>query len=443
MYYVWVMIIEFSILNFRSFRDLETLSLVAAPIRSKDKELDTNATIAINNKLTLLRSKAIYGSNASGKSNIIKAFVSFKRLVRLSVRDETAIKQTCDDFVLHGNVDVSPVFYQLLFIHQDVSYRYGFEVMENRVVSEWLYKNGTLRGEVKLFTREGMKVSVNQAQFGEAKKFENVSESGESDIFQPHSLFLSATAAVAVKLSKELQQAINDISVANSTDPALKQYSTRWWMDDANRKRGIELLQAADTGVEEIGIIEDDIRRTISPEQLQLFQDTDVPKKISRLTSIRKIFRDDKEPTLKAEMIFDAFESEGTKKFSYLVPLILIALENGTALWIDEFDASLHPKLTKKIVSLFHSVSTNPKGAQLVFATHDTNMLKASFLRRDQICFVEKDKSGVSHLKTLVEYKGIRNDASYDKDYLQGKYGAVPFLNELDEAVEKGIVSRE
>jgi AAA15 family ATPase/GTPase len=135
--------------------------------------------------------------------------------------------------------------------------------------------------------------------------------------------------------------------------------------------------------------------------------------------------------------ILAAQEAEGTKKIFGLSPYILAALEFGGTLIIDEFDAKMHPHLTRKIVELFHSPSTNLNNAQLVFITHDSNLLDPHLLRRDQICFVQKDKNGATELYSLVEFKGVRNDASFEKDYLQGKYRAVPTnLNQLEALFE-------
>lgn len=439
------MIIEFSISNFRSFREMETLSMVAAPIRSKDKELDVNNVTVINDKLSLLRSKAIYGANASGKSNIIRAFSVFKRMVHSSVTSETSIRLACNNFLLDSETDEKPVYYQLIFIVKGVIYRYGFEAKQNAIISEWLYSSISGKKELKLFTREEDEVSVNQTQFAEAKKFEKLTETGDSDIFEPHSLFLGATAAVGVKLSKSLQLWISLVKVLETTENTdVREYGKQWWTNEANRKKGIGMMKSVDVGIENIGVIEEKamILNSIPKEIHHLFNE-DVSNKNIHLTSLRKIRKEGIDEDIIFETLLEPFESEGTKKFFYLVPIILNAFELGSSLWIDEFDARLHPLLTKKIVSLFHSTDTNPKGAQLIFATHDTNLLKPSFLRRDQICFVEKDKAGASRLKTLVEYKGVRNDASYDKDYLQGRYGAVPFLNELDEAVEKSIADND
>ena len=122
-------------------------------------------------------------------------------------------------------------------------------------------------------------------------------------------------------------------------------------------------------------------------------------------------------------------ESEGTLKLFELSPFIYEALKEGRPIIIDEFDARFHPLLTKKILELFNS-NQNSK-SQLLFTTHDTNLLSADLLRRDQIEFVEKDKYGASHLYSLVQFKGIRNNASFEKDYIQGKYGAIPFLGDF------------
>jgi len=117
-----------------------------------------------------------------------------------------------------------------------------------------------------------------------------------------------------------------------------------------------------------------------------------------------------------------------------LSPYIYDAIKNKTPIFIDEFDARFHPLLTKKIVQLFNSKEN--KGAQLIFVTHDTNLLSADLLRRDQIEFVEKDKYGASHLYSLAQFKGIRNNASFEKDYIQGKYGAIPFLGDFSKLID-------
>ncbi|MBK7410268.1 MAG: ATP-binding protein [Saprospirales bacterium] len=138
--------------------------------------------------------------------------------------------------------------------------------------------------------------------------------------------------------------------------------------------------------------------------------------------------------TTQAPLLLNFAEAEGTKKLFHLSPLLFSVLKKGSILFIDELDARMHPKLTRKVVELFHSETTNPNNAQLIFVTHDSNLLDAHLLRRDQISFAKKDKQGATELYSLVEYKGVRNDASYEKDYLLGKYEAIPEnLNVLED----------
>jgi len=129
-------------------------------------------------------------------------------------------------------------------------------------------------------------------------------------------------------------------------------------------------------------------------------------------------------------------ESGGTLKMFGLSHFIIQAMNENRPLIIDEFDASFHPLLSKKLVELFNS-DINKGQSQFIFITHDTNLLSPKLLRRDQICFVEKDKYGASHVYTLVDFKGIRNDASFEKDYINGRYGAIPFLGDFDSIFEK------
>ena len=145
--------------------------------------------------------------------------------------------------------------------------------------------------------------------------------------------------------------------------------------------------------------------------------------------SSRTKFNSELQAEGKSNFSFSMQESEGTRKMFELSPFIYKSLKENTPLIIDEFDSRFHPLLTKKIVELYNSAEN--KSAQLIFTTHDTNLLSSELLRRDQIDFVEKDKYGASHLYTLVEIKGVRNDASFEKDYIQGKYGAIPFLGDF------------
>lgn len=428
------MLIDFSFGNFRSFKDLHTLSMVAANITSRYEEVDRENVARVGDKLKLLKSKAIYGANASGKSNIVKAMFTFLTIARRSVRHDDILTRLIEPFALNTETENQPSYFQVIFISDGVTWRYGFEATPNRIVTEWLFGN-SLRKEVPYFVREGMDVKVNQGAFREAKKFEGLSKTGDSEIFRENSLFLGAVAALGGQTAKKVQEAMGRFNVISGlNDPFLQEHIRERMQLPDEKAKIMALLRAADFGIEDVNAAEISEEHTLAqiPEELvELYKQGKMqipPSFISKRTKYDATNRKSGE----VSRDFDEWESEGTRKFFALSPLLLQVLEDGNVLFVDEFDARLHPHLTRKIVSLFNSSVTNPQNAQLIFITHDEGLMKASLLRRDQICLVEKDKFGASGITTLVEFKGLRNDASFDKDYMSGRFGAIPFLNSLD-----------
>jgi AAA15 family ATPase/GTPase len=196
--------------------------------------------------------------------------------------------------------------------------------------------------------------------------------------------------------------------------------------DSVKKKFILNFLKNADMGIDDMNTVE------ITHENLSDNLEDEVKEDLKKgkiIVSSRKKYNAELKSEGKSDFSFGMQESEGTKKMFELSPFIYKSIKEGTPLFIDEFDSRFHPLLTKKIVELYNSAEN--KTAQLIFTTHDTNLLSSNLLRRDQIDFVEKDKYGASHLYTLVEIKGVRNDASFEKDYIQGKYGAIPFLGDF------------
>lgn len=440
------MIVEFTFGNFRSFKNVETFSMVAAPLKSKNKEIDILNTFKAGT-IKLLRSKAIFGSNASGKSNIIKAITLVITLLRNSVKDDQLVEKfAAEYFALDEEGKAKPLFFQIVFLHDGTQYRYGFSLQGKDIIAEWLF-SFTGKTDVYLFKREGMDVKVNDKRFFEAKKFQGLTGKGDNEIFRSNSLFLSSVAAMGVLKAQDIMNALSvrttvlqGIDENYMSDATLKQVTS-----EEGNKEILELLQSADFNISSLEVLQDEVDASVIPKEvLQRFPGKEVKKfKTVEFKSRRAAYNTQLEKIGEVEKNFEYFESEGTKKFFLLGAILLRTLRSGNTLVIDELDARLHPLLTKKIVSLFHSETTNPHEAQLIFVTHDTNLLKPSFLRRDQICFVDKDRFGSSIIRTLIEYKGIRNDASYDKDYLQGKYKAVPFLNQVKKVVESKVLNNE
>lgn len=420
------MIEEFSFGNFKSFKDIQTLNMAAAKIKSSVKELDENNII--QSDLPLLKSKAIYGANASGKSNVVKALITFLRIVKRSVQDDSVLNHV-DSFQLSDETIDEPSFFQLIFRHEGIRYRYGFEADDQTIFSEWLFGTPNLR-EQPYFIRERQKIiEVNQTHFEEGNKLlELMGEQEENIIFRENSLFISTVSSFGLgHLSKKIVNAISSITVISGLgDKSMYSIAGSALKDEDMKLKIIGLLKDADFGINDLDTIE--LAKDNLPENVEeeIQSDTKNKKASKIIISIRdKYDKDNKRSDIQV-FSFATQESEGTKKMFELSPFIFNTLERGTPLIVDELDARFHPNLTRKIVELFNS-NKNSK-SQLVFVTHDTNLLSADLLRRDQIDFVEKDKYGVSHLYSLVQFNGVRNNELFEKNYIRGKYGAIPFL---------------
>lgn len=421
------MIEEFSFGNFWSFKDIQTLNLTAAKIKSKNGELDQINVFPITKDLSLLKAKAIYGANASGKSNVIKALSSFIRIIYFSVKEDKVL-EIIDAFQLNSETIKQPTFFQLIFRIGKTRYRYGFEADDKSIKSEWLFSTPSKR-EQPLFIREENKIiEINQTHFEEGVLYQKLFENSEDPIFTNTSLFLTHLSTTGFgKLSKAIVHAISSITIMPGLGHQGMIGNAAESLNDAVLKKFmLDFLQKADVSIDSLDVVE------IANGNLLNDIDSENEKELKKgkiIVTNKSKYSADLKPDGKTRFSFLQQESEGTIKMFELSPYIYRSLKDGTPLFIDEFDARFHPLLTKKIVELYNS--TENKKAQLVFVTHDTNLLSSDLLRRDQIDFVEKDKYGASHLYTLIEIKGVRNDASFEKDYIQGKYGAVPFLGDF------------
>jgi uncharacterized protein len=416
------MIVDFSVKNYRSIRDLETLAMNAAKIVSKDKELDESNLIPFSDKLSLLKSKAIYGANASGKSTMIRALASFLNIIFDSVKDEKILLRLIDRHLLANGSISDSTYFQLSFIYRDIYYRYGFEANTKIITAEWLF--GTPgKKEVPFFIREGSEITVNENQFPEGSKLIDLYKQSDNDIARPNSLFLSVCRSFNQGLAREIVEYLTGyVIISGLGDRRMLKMAEDSLTDEQQRKKMAEWLKLADTGIDDIYLHEVQQKDEKKSPTIYL-------TKTRRKQLITQI--DNGEPL---EFYMVLHESEGTQKMFEIGPAIFQALELGRVLVLDEFDARLHPLLSRKIVGLFNSKAN--LNAQFIFATHDTNLLDAKLLRRDQICFVEKDSEGASHFYSLVDFKGIRNDASYEKDYIAGRYGAIPFLGDFKSLLE-------
>jgi len=429
------MIIEFNVGNYRSIKEIQTFSMTAANIVSKYKEVDYNNLIRVSDNLSLLKSKGVYGANASGKSNLIKGLVSFIAIVNRSVKDDRILQERIEPFRLSSETEKEPTYFQLSFLMDSTYYRYGFEATDSKICSEWLF--GTpAKKEVQFFTRLDNKIEVNENQFKEGASFTKLYSQGGNDIARENSLFLTAVKSLNGELSKKIVDYISSITVITGlNDRKMRSIAGESLKDEKIKSKIVDLLNIADTGIDNVLKLEltkDDLPQDAPPE---LVSEIEKNKNFSIIITEHTRFTKNLKKAKTIGFTMNDHESEGSKKMFELSPFIIGSLERKSPLIIDEFDARFHPLLTKKLVELFNSNSNT--GTQFIFITHDTNLLRANLLRRDQICFAEKDKYGSSHFYTLAEIKGIRNDASFDKDYILGKYGAIPFLGDFNALIEE------
>ena len=372
------MLIEFSVGNFRSYKDITTLSMVAANLPSEEIDQFSKDLIQ-HGKLSVLRTAAIFGANASGKSNLIKAMTFFKQfVVSSSMESQVGTLTGVEPFLLSTETIDEPSFFQIIFMIEGVKFRYGFELTPEKVVSEWLYR--TISRETPLFTRD-MDTIRTSSSFKEGKTRKHLT--------RPNALLLSVVAQFNGKLSGQIIEWIkgcfNIISGIQDTD-----YSgfthRRFETDPAFKKCISTLLQFSDLGIEDVKIqniplseagIPDDVRDSFIKE---LSKTANREVRLTEVMSLNvetmhSIYNKDKEKVNSTAFDLNHHESAGTQKLYNLSGPILDTLQNGTLLIIDELDTRLHPVLLKTIVALFNSKRTNPNNAQLVFCSHSASLM--------------------------------------------------------------------
>lgn len=415
------MLVEFTIGNFKSFRDKTTFSMIAANLTSEDPTLDQNNVISVGKDLRLLKTAALYGANASGKSNLGVALRFMRDYVQVSAQ-EAIIPTTAglEPFLLDRERREQPSFFEMIFLIDGRQFRYGFEVDRTHVVSEWLFHVPKTK-EVALFLREGQEIEV-KAGFKEGKGLEVRT--------RPEALFLSLVALFNGQTAQSVQGFFQDLAVENGLqDETFREFTLKCLRDPEKKKAILSFVQTLDLDIENVFAANppaiSDLPSVVPDESRQHFVQ-DIEKFIFTVHRFGDEARDF------ALFDMDQNESQGTRKLIAMAGPLWSILEYGLTMFIDELDARLHPLMTRRIIELFHSPLTNLKGAQLIFATHDTNLLDKNLFRRDQIWFTEKDAQGVTHLASLAEYRGVRNGAAYEKNYLEGRYGAIPFLGDLD-----------
>lgn len=410
------MLIRFSFKNFKSFKNENCLDMEATSL------IEHEYNVAKIDNGEYLKVSAIYGANASGKTNVLQAFDYMKK--RILVSDDSKKNSPIDEENVYSfMINNDPIALEVeILAKNNKIYKYGFEVLKDTIISEWLFEK-RVNKFYSIFERENNNVSMKPNKISDLV---NIDE---------RTLFLN----IYSKIDRNNEDFSNVYDwFVNSTyldlgNPNFERFinnrvSLKILSDENYKKELLKFIKTFDSGIEGIKTTPDSIEAV---------------KSNNGIIDIEVIHKGEN-GELKALPFY--LESNGTRKMFHLFDFFMDALKNGMVLFVDELDAKLHPLLTRYIINLFHNSDTNKGNGQLIYSTHDTVNLNKETFRRDEIWFAEKDKDGISEIYALSDYileddknagKKVRNDATYNKDYLTGRYGAIPVLEEFEIDYEK------
>lgn len=442
------MLLSFSVANFRSFREEQTLSMVA---QKRFTDHPEHGISVPDTDLRVLPIAVFYGANGAGKSNLVKALRFAVQLVREGIAPGSPVP--VQPFRL-GGVEGQPSKFELRFVSEGKVFGYGFELNSDEVRAEWLdlYEGETA---CPLFEREATegspRLEVSPRLTADSRKVEALGIIG----VRRNQLFLSA---VSEFLEDEAQgHLLRDVFTwlgqvhSIETDASFEAFGALIGQDTQAREFVSQCLRDADTGVAGLQTLAVPIERHISEEERNTalaVLDADHSFTSVTLENGNEIFvslGDDRKlitfdvQTLhktsdgEVNMSFED-ESDGTRRLAELTPTLRL-FDYGSVLSIDEIDRSLHPILARKFIESFLTLNRGLP-AQLIVTTHDTHLLDLELLRPDEVWFTEKDSEGATHIYPLADFP-VRENAQLAKGYLQGRYGAIPFLGSLKNLIEK------
>ncbi|MCF8194679.1 MAG: ATP-binding protein [Polynucleobacter sp.] len=415
------MLIEFRVKNFRSLRDEQTLSLVA----DKDKSLQESNTMPSGIKAapTLLRSMAIFGPNAGGKSNLIKAL----QFMRAVVAESASVMQPgqafhTQSFRFETTSVAQPTEFDVSFVLDGIRYQFGFALTAQRITREYLLVYKAFKPQLwfeRYFDEESGK---DLYDFGTGLKGPKSVWEGAT---RPNALFLS----MAVQLNSEQLQPVfawfvKQLAIFNEITPLGQHFSIEMLRKPEGKRAICDFLTSADISISDIEVV----TRKVSGQAVHFDMAAEKTEVRNEEQEVHELLFH--HVTDHGEAVFSlGDESMGTRNLLFLTGPVLEILDKGMVLVVDELGSSLHPLLVRRLVELFQNSRFNKKGAQLIFTSHDTSLLDQDLFRRDQIWFVEKDRDQASKLYPLSDFSPRKNEA-LERGYLMGRYGALPFLGD-------------
>lgn len=417
------MLIEFTVKNYRSIKEEQVFSMVKA----KGDELKTNNTFipeAIVNT-PLLRSAVIYGANAAGKSNLIRALMDMEALVRNSAsKSQEGDSLPITPFLFDELTPDEPSEFEMVYINEGVKFQYGFSLTSEKVLEEWLIAYP--KGRAQRWFSRVLDESTNKYDY----KFSDYLL-GAKNVWQ------NATRSNALFLSTAVQLNSDQLKPAfNWFKEKLRPSNVGGWGPSftaslcektKSKKQILDFLQSADFNIHDIEIETEKFDPNSLPEDFPEVFKEKISKEMKgkEVIDIKTVHKTNSGKLISLDF---SEESDGTQKFfSFAGPWIDI-LEKGYILIVDELHDNLHPKMVKYLVNLFHSNKTNPNNAQLIFTTHETSILNQDVFRRDQIWFCEKDASQATAVYPLTDFSPRKDRENIELGYLSGRYGALPFI---------------
>ncbi len=409
------MLIEFSVQNYCSFKEQQRLSLVA----NSGKELKAENTITLPNEqnFSLVKSSVIYGANAAGKSNLIKALFFMQQFILKSAREKEDQRPIdCIPFLLNSQSKGMPSEFEIIFISEGVRYQYGFAVTPNRVVKEWLIAYPEKRPQQWFVRAYNAETNEEEWKFG-SKMLGGSKIALWKKMTRADALFLS----IAHQFNSEQLKPVYDwfkenlIIITNINPiPNLPPFFIPFHnVFETEPRKAVEFLKPFDLGFSDIQVKNGEAKIVNS--------DKTMPFKALFFIHLNE----------KNEQIefHSQMESEGTRRLVALTPHLLKILQQQRVLVVDEIDNSLHPLLVRGILKRFQNLEGQQSNAQMICSTHDVSLLDPELLRRDQIWFVEKKQDQSTDLYSLADFSPRKHEA-FGKGYLEGRYGALPFIGE-------------
>ena len=408
-----VTLLQFTVGNYRSFHQARTFSMVPSSIQDNPKEC-----VVAEGHYRYLTAAAVYGANSSGKSNLVMALATMKRMVLNSVKLNDHDFLFYDPFLLAEDSGNQPTHFEIVYLDADETrVRYGFDYTLRQIEREWLFISKKNKKELPYFVRDEEGIGVDEMLFAEGIGLEERTNDNR--------LFLSLVAQLGGTISKNVLDFFNSgynvISGLNSQ--GYEGLTERQFLNkEAESVDALQFFKDLQLGFIDIETDEHEIEKG---------------RKAIDVFTVHNIYNKDGEITGKQRFRFDYCESQGTQKLFELAGPLFEALRHGRLLVMDELDAKMHPLISQHIIKLFSSEKTNQHHAQHLFTTHDTNLLSSHLLRRDQIWFTEKDKAESTDLYSLMHIvlpdgTKPRGDGNLERNYIKGRYGAVPYLSTIE-----------